>query len=56
MSHRLDPDERSATRDRDDDTPLAEFHWSDGVVGMGYFPDEVGLPRSWTWRANAIKP
>jgi hypothetical protein len=33
----------------DDGTPVAEFPWSDGVVGMGYFPEETGLPSGWSW-------
>jgi hypothetical protein len=28
-------------------TPLAEFPWSDSIVGMGYFPHEVALPNGW---------
>lgn len=34
---------------RDEATPLRDFEWSDGIVGMGYFPDEVALPAEWTW-------
>jgi hypothetical protein len=41
------------TSHQDEGTPLAEFAWSERVVGMGYFPDEVGLPSDWTWAANS---
>jgi hypothetical protein len=34
---------------RDEATPLREFEWSDGIVGMGFFPHEVALPAEWTW-------
>jgi hypothetical protein len=27
--------------------PLAEFEWSDEIVGIGFFPDEVLLPPDW---------
>jgi len=33
----------------DSSTPLAHFPWSDGIVGMGYFPHEVDLPAEWQW-------
>ncbi|MGH2944377.1 MAG: hypothetical protein ACRDLN_16575 [Solirubrobacteraceae bacterium] len=46
---------RPAPADRaEDGTPLAEFPWSDGVVGMGFFPEEVRLPSGWTWSADEI--
>jgi hypothetical protein len=32
-------------------TPLAEFPWSDDVVGMGFFPHELALPAGWRWEA-----
>jgi hypothetical protein len=28
-------------------TPLAEFPWSDSIVGIGFFPQEVALPDGW---------
>ena len=33
-------------------TPLAEFPWSDGVVGLGFIPSELGLPVDWRWSSN----
>jgi hypothetical protein len=39
----------------EDGMPLEDFPWSDGVVGMGYFPAEVTLPSSWSWEANQIR-
>jgi len=33
----------------EDGTPVAEFAWSDDVVGIGYLPEEVGLVSGWTW-------
>jgi hypothetical protein len=33
--------------------PLAEFPWSGDIVGMGFFPDEVDLPRDWRWEARS---
>jgi hypothetical protein len=38
----------------EDGTPLREFAWSDRVVGIGYFPEEVALPSGWTWPADAV--
>jgi hypothetical protein len=35
-----------------DDLPLVDFAWSDGVVGMGFFPHEVGLPPGWSWASS----
>jgi hypothetical protein len=29
--------------------PLEERCPLDCMVGIGYFPDEVGLPAEWTW-------
>ena len=40
----------------DEATPLREFEWSDGIVGMGYFPDEVALPAEWTWTGEDVVP
>jgi len=37
-----------------DDTPLAEFPWSDRIVGIGFFPDEVGLPADWSWTSAPV--
>jgi hypothetical protein len=37
-------------------TPSPEIPWSDLVVGIGYFPAELGLPPGWTWEANKIRP
>ena len=34
------------------DTPLADFTWSDSIVGIGFFPDEVGLPADWSWSSG----
>ena len=36
----------------DDAASLADFQWSDGVVGIGYFPDEVALPEEWRWSVD----
>jgi hypothetical protein len=50
MCERTNPpgaDEPALQPDTADETPLAEFSWSDDVIGIGYFPDEVGLPRAW---------
>jgi hypothetical protein len=33
-----------------DTTPLNEFEWSDSVIGIGFLPEEVGLPPDWSWR------
>jgi hypothetical protein len=33
----------------DEALPLADLAWSDGVIGMGFLPHEIGLPRRWTW-------
>jgi hypothetical protein len=49
---RLQDDSRRPTHGAGDDRPLADFPWSDGVVGMGFFPDEVGLPPGWSWAAR----
>lgn len=38
----------------DETTPLTEFEWSDGIVGMGFFPYEVGLPAEWTWTGHEV--
>ena len=38
-----------------DDRPLEDFSWSDGVVGMGFFPDEVGLPPGWSWASRQAR-
>lgn len=32
--------------------PLAEFDWSDSVIGMGYLPHELALPTDWRWGAS----
>lgn len=48
-----DPRHR-APGDGGDDTPLADFPWSDGVVGMGFFPDEVALPPGWSWASSRV--
>jgi hypothetical protein len=32
----------------EDGTPVAEFPWSDDVVGIGYLCEEVGLTSGWT--------
>jgi hypothetical protein len=37
-----------------DDIPLAELPWSDQVLGMGFFPDEVELPREWAWSTHGF--
>lgn len=36
-----------------DSTPLSEFDWSDGIIGIGFLPDEVALPADWTWTEYA---
>jgi hypothetical protein len=36
-------------------TPLSEFPWSDDVVGLGFLPDELGLPSGWSWAANRAR-
>jgi hypothetical protein len=41
---------------QDEATPLREFDWSDGVVGMGFFPSEVALPPDWTWTGRRDPP
>jgi hypothetical protein len=33
--------------------PLEEFPWNPDFVGMGFFPDEVALPRDWRWEPRA---
>jgi hypothetical protein len=38
-----------------DDRPLADFPWSDGVVGMGFLPHEVGLPQGWSWASSRVR-
>jgi hypothetical protein len=56
MSHKINPrgpEEPALTSDGGEGLPLADFPWSDGVVGIGYFPEEVGLPRTWSWRISA---
>jgi len=30
-------------------TPLADFPWTNAIVGMGFFPREVALPADWRW-------
>jgi hypothetical protein len=36
--------------------PLDEFPWSAEIVGMGYLPDEVSLPRGWRWDTRPADP
>jgi hypothetical protein len=36
-----------------DGIPLADFEWSDEIVGMGFFHDEVLLPRRLTSTVSA---
>jgi hypothetical protein len=36
-------------------TPLADFPWSDDIVGMGFFPDEVALPAGWSWSSRRVR-
>jgi hypothetical protein len=51
-SSRLQPAEpRQAT---DDAVPLAEMPWSDNIVGIGFFADELGLGESWSWSARGL--
>jgi hypothetical protein len=47
------PRPAAPTSDQDEGTPLAEFAWSDRIVGMGYFPEELLLPSDWTWRPGS---
>jgi hypothetical protein len=28
---------------------LADFAWSDRIVGLGFFPHELALPPDWRW-------
>lgn len=39
-----------------DALPLDDFAWSDDIVGMGFFPDEVALPAGWSWETERISP
>ena len=56
-STRPQPDEaRHASRDANDAVALAELPWSDRVVGLGFFPDEIGLGAEWTWSAQGLTP
>ena len=36
----------------DEAASLVELPWSDGIVGIGYFPDEVALPEEWRWSVD----
>ena len=40
----------------DEATPLREFEWSESIVGMGFFPQEVDLPAEWTWSGIDVAP
>ena len=37
-------------------TSLDESPCSDGVIGMGYFPEELALPSGWTWIVMRAEP
>jgi hypothetical protein len=30
--------------------------WSDSIIGIGFFPDEVGLDEEWSWSAHGLRP
>jgi hypothetical protein len=44
--------ERARGTSAAEEIPLAELPWSDGVLGMGFFPDEVELPLDWAWSTH----
>jgi hypothetical protein len=44
------------TERHDEATPLREFEWSESIVGMGFFPQEVDLPAEWTWSGTDNAP
>jgi hypothetical protein len=39
----------------DEAAPLRDFEWSESIVGMGFFPQEVDLPAEWTWPAPEVR-
>ena len=43
-------------KDRHDKAaPLRDFEWSESIVGMGFFPQEVDLPAGWTWSGPEVR-
>jgi hypothetical protein len=38
----------------DTGTPLAEYKWSESIIGIGFHPEEVGLPDGWTWQQDRV--
>ena len=37
-----------------DDARPPGLERGEAVVGMGFFPEEVGLPAGWTWEENRV--
>ncbi|MDX6683539.1 MAG: hypothetical protein QOG94_3578 [Solirubrobacteraceae bacterium] len=46
-----EPDPRPPTGEAE--MELADFAWSDRIVGLGFFPHELALPRDWRWTRSA---
>jgi hypothetical protein len=51
-SNQRDP--RSHAYAVSDDTPLTDFDANDRMVGMDYFPDELGLPSDWRYPGGLL--